>query len=247
MDQVAAMMPHRIEDAVKGTPISVVANVVDPLRIEAFIAFLLTKEVADMWNGDQRLNLQGHQIPTIAKTLMDTFKNENLADFTICFRRGVMGLYNDEKDKLLRIDGAVIVGWMRKYLDEKYQVIENSLMKEKDNPYAALVSRSQSDDQINHRRNLLAAMETVIGGKDAGIDLSKHLTEEQLKEIEQARLQSQIVSANDNASENAYQRYKVAEPQRELTIEQLRKVLRQEYPEATTEQIEEVIAKSRRK
>jgi hypothetical protein len=213
MDQVAALMPSKIEEAVKGTPICEVARVVDPLRIEAFLAFLLTKEVADMWNGDQRLNLQSHQIPTIARTLMETFKTENLADFTICFRRGVMGFYQDDRDKLLRIDGAVIVGWMRKYLEEKYQVIENNLMKEKDTPFNQIKARP--NDQVNPERNLLALLKTVVGPINA--------------------------KSQSNDKENEYQRFKLESERRELSDDHLMKILKQEFPTATEEEIKQVI------
>jgi hypothetical protein len=158
------------------------------------------------------LNLQGHQIPIIAKTLMDEFKGENLADFTICFRRGVMGLYSDEKDKLLRIDGAVIVGWMRKYLDEKYQVIENQHTKAK---------RSEPT-------------------KSEHLAFLRELMERTLKETGPIQPEE-----STNAAENAYQRYRVNN-QSQLSDDHCRKILKQEYPEATSEQIEEAI-KSRRK
>src|SRR5689334_18598931 len=127
MDKVSGLMPSTVEKAMNGTPVAMVAQVVDPLRVEAFVAFELTKRVADMFNGDQRLNLQGHQIPLIARSLMENFRNESLADFSVCFQRGVAGFYGE----LYRIDLAVITGWMQKYLEEKYQAIESKLMSEK--------------------------------------------------------------------------------------------------------------------
>lgn len=131
MDKVAALLPDKIEEAVKGTPVVMLTKVVDRRNIEAFLAIELTK-LKTMVNVDERLNLQVHQIPEIAKTLVDHFKNENLADFTICFKRGAMGLYDS---LLLRLDGSVIMHWMAKYLEEKYQVIETNLMKEKEDYY----------------------------------------------------------------------------------------------------------------
>lgn len=106
------------------------AQVVPPRNIEAFLAIELTK-LQSLINVDERLNLQEHQIPVISQHLLTNFKNENLADFTICFRNGAMGKYG----QIFRLDGAVICDWMNKYLEEKYQVIENNLMKEKENPY----------------------------------------------------------------------------------------------------------------
>lgn len=158
MDKVSALMPSTVEMASKGTPVSMVARVVDPLRIEAFLAFELTKNVADMVNVDQRLNLQAHQIPTIAKMLMENFKNESLADFSVCFKRGVAGFYGE----IYRLDAAVITGWMQKYLEEKYQVIENQLMSEKESFYA-VKKATRSEDQPNPERNLLALLQAVVG------------------------------------------------------------------------------------
>ena len=174
LDRVAALMPLRIEEAVKGTPISVVARVVDPLRIEAFLAFLLTKEVADMWNGDQRLNLQSHQIPIIAKSIMQDYPNENLADFTLCFRRGVMGKYTDKQEKLLRIDGAVIFSWIDRYMDEKYQVIEDALYKEKDNQYFKNVVPENSD------RDWLSEWQKAVIESD-GVRAVRDITQEEIE------------------------------------------------------------------
>jgi len=127
MQEVARLLPDKIEDAIKGTPIAMLAKAVDIRNIEAFLAIELTK-LKSMVNVDDRLNLQPHQIPMIAEELVKTFKNENLADFKICFRNGWMGKYDE---KLLRVDAAVIMQWMYKYLDEKYEALEKALKAEK--------------------------------------------------------------------------------------------------------------------
>jgi hypothetical protein len=62
------------------------------------------------------------------------FPNETLADFKLFFERGCIGQYG----QIYRMDGIVIREWMEKYLDEKYQVIEESLMKERDDQYKGL-------------------------------------------------------------------------------------------------------------
>lgn len=76
-------------------------------------------------------NLNDAQAKFIAKQLCDMYPNETLADFKLCFQRGAIGLYGD----IQRMDGITIGGWMKAYLDEKYQVLEDMLMKEKDKPY----------------------------------------------------------------------------------------------------------------
>lgn len=127
MQEVARLLPDKVEEAIKGTPISMLAKAVDIRNIEAFLAIELTK-LKSMVNVDDRLNLQPHQIPMISEELVNTFKNENLADFKICFRNGWMGKYDE---KLLRLDAAVIMQWMYKYLDEKYAAVEKALKAEK--------------------------------------------------------------------------------------------------------------------
>lgn len=129
MDKVSETLPSNIEQALDEPPICMVSKVVDPKSIEAFIAIELTK-LKSMINIDDRLNLQSHQIPSIAASLLDLYSNESLADFKICFQRGSMGRYSG--GKLLRLDGAILADWMQAYLEEKYQAVETKLMQEKD-------------------------------------------------------------------------------------------------------------------
>lgn len=170
MDKALDLMPRRIEEAAQGTPISVVCKVTDPKKIEAFLAFLMSREVVMMWNGDQRLNLQAHQMPIIARTLMDTFKNESLADFTVCFRRGVAGIYGD----IFRIDLAVLTGWMTKYLEEKYQVIEDQLVKEKDSYQKPIVPENSDRDWLGEWQKAIEASE--------GTRMAAQITQEQIEQ-----------------------------------------------------------------
>src|SRR5688572_22713726 len=65
-------------------------------------------------------NLTDFQVETIAKYLVDTYPNETIADFKICFTGGAMGKYG----QIFRLDGIVITEWMRQYLEEKYKVME---------------------------------------------------------------------------------------------------------------------------
>lgn len=130
LSEAIGLLPTNVNEAIGGTPLSMIMQVVNPMKIEATMAIMLTRLMA-MVNVDERLNLQSHQIPFIAQQLMQNFKSENMADFNVCFHRGACGFYG----QIFRLDAAVITDWMRKYLDEKYQVIENKLMQEKENPY----------------------------------------------------------------------------------------------------------------
>lgn len=209
MDKVASLLPSTIEQATKGTPVEMLMKVVDRKNIEAFLAIELTK-LASLINVDERLNLQGHQIPFIAGQLVDNYKNESLADFKICFARGAMGRYDD---KLLRLDGAVINNWMAKYLEEKYQVIENKLMTEKENFYQDISPKRQSvqpENQASPERSLLSLLSVVMGSNELPPEVAKHLTPEQLKEVEESRQKGFKVTDSNNRKENEYERFKLA-------------------------------------
>jgi hypothetical protein len=212
-----ALMPTTVKKAViEGVPMSVVSqaapNLIGYIEHELII-------LSAMVNVDQRLNIQRHQLPVIAQELYENFKDESMEDISVCFRRSAAGLYNDSSDKLLRLDASVITQWMRKYLDEKYAVVEANLMAEKDNIYQ--MKRTEKPE-INPGRNLLAAMEAVIQGKDPGIDLSKYLTPEELKEVEEARKAGFNPRATDNAKSNAYERYKLEEQEKRKAINEER-------------------------
>src|SRR5690606_23664867 len=92
-------------------------------------------------------NLTDTQASFIAEELIRVFPNETLADFKLCFQRGAIGQYNinGEKD-IFRMDGIVLRRWMEKYLEEKYQVVEEKLMKEKDEYYRITADPKQTED-----------------------------------------------------------------------------------------------------
>lgn len=79
--------------------------------------------------------LSNIQIVAIAEQLLATYPNESLADFKICFMRATIGQYNNDKNKVVWLDGIVIGQWVGRYLSEKYDAVEARLMAEKDNPY----------------------------------------------------------------------------------------------------------------
>jgi len=76
-------------------------------------------------------NLNNAQIQFIARQLLNSYPTESIADFKICFERGAFGNYGS----IQRMDGITIREWMAKYMDEKYLVMEDLLMKEKENLY----------------------------------------------------------------------------------------------------------------
>src|SRR5690606_30476169 len=78
LDKASELLPTTIEGALDATPIHMIAKVIDPVKVESFIAYQLTR-LAAMVNVDQRLNIQTHQVRFIAQALMENFSYESLA------------------------------------------------------------------------------------------------------------------------------------------------------------------------
>lgn len=122
-------MPTKIEGTFDEPKVREVILAIGEDSVVFQVRFELVQLAALMSVGG---NLNDAQSKFIAKQLVDMFPNETLADFKLCFQRGAIGLYGD----IQRMDGITIGGWMKLYLDEKYQVLEDKMMREKDShPY----------------------------------------------------------------------------------------------------------------
>lgn len=107
----------------------------------AFVEFELIKLAERINVGG---NLTDGQIQFIASQLVGMYPNETIADFKICFEGLAMGKYV-KQDKVFKLDGTEVGYAMRAYLDDKYQVLESELMKEKDNIYKPVVVEADPD------------------------------------------------------------------------------------------------------
>lgn len=139
-------MPSKITAATKEPPLCDLIKIVGHGKIVIFLKLELAKLC-------ERINVNGNltsgQIEFIATQLVEMFSNESLADFKICFERGCIGQYGE----IFRMDGIVIRQWMEKYLDEKYQIIEEELKQEKDNLYKPAKPGEYNSDEHSRRLN----------------------------------------------------------------------------------------------
>jgi hypothetical protein len=128
--------------------------------------------LADLMSVGGNLNVS--QVPFIAEQLVEMFPTESIADFKICFRSGAMGKYGD----IQRMDGITIGKWMEKYLDEKYQVMEDELMKEKDDLYKPVVLTEKEKSNIDVDKMLEAYKQSLSVAQTKSI---RPMTEEEIK------------------------------------------------------------------
>lgn len=125
-DSLSAKVPNRISEVLDCEPIESLIKHVGRETIQVYLKGELTR-LALNFNGNPALNLKTYQMDTIADQLIENYKWESIEDFTLCFRRASCGLYGE----IYRIDGAVIGQWFSRYLDEKYDALEQRKAKEK--------------------------------------------------------------------------------------------------------------------
>jgi hypothetical protein len=208
-DQVSKSVSNKVSDLLDCEPITSLISHAGEGTVKAYVEAELIK-LAGNFNGNPALNLKDYQVPVIADMLIQNYKWESIEDFTLCFRRASCGMYGE----IYRIDGAVIGQWLARYLDEKYDALEQRKAKEK-----------QQD------KNPVSIVK---------------LTAEHAAEYGKRYMENASKKKETNEKTNAYERYKLENEGKEISDDHLRKILRQEYPKATPEQIEEVI-KSRSK
>lgn len=118
-------MPSRIQQSFDVPKIWEMAKATSSETVAGFIEFELIR-LAESINVSG--NLTDGQIQMIAEHLVRTYPNETIADFKICFAKAAQGAYG----KIWKLDGIEVGLWVKSFLDEKYKVLEDELMKEKE-------------------------------------------------------------------------------------------------------------------
>jgi len=118
-------MPATIQAALEFPLVRDVESQVGREQLRRYIEFELIKLSQLVSVGG---NLNDAQVQFISNQLVERYPNESIADFKLCFERGITFRYG----KIYRMDPTIIFEWMGCYLEEKYAVVEEKLMKEKD-------------------------------------------------------------------------------------------------------------------
>lgn len=107
-------------------------------------------------------NLTDFQAQFVAGELIAMYPKESIADFKACFDGLVKGKYGT----VYRIDANVIFETFLKYLEHKYEFIEDRLMKEKEDSYkidildvAKVVSNEKAIDYLQQMLDNISKIE----------------------------------------------------------------------------------------
>lgn len=125
-DDLARSVSNKVSDLLDCETITALVGHAGEKTVQMYLEAELIK-LAGNFNGNPALNLKDYQVPIIAEMLIQNYKWESAEDFTLCFRRASCGFYGE----IYRIDGAVIGQWMSRYLEEKYDALEQRKAKEK--------------------------------------------------------------------------------------------------------------------
>lgn len=137
-DVTADLLPTKIEKVFEVPKLWEMIQATSKENVQGFIEFELIKLA-------ERINVSGNltsgQIQEIAAHLVETYKNETIADFKICFERAAKGTYG----KIWKLDGIEVGLWIKAYLEEKYIVREGEWNKQKEDEKNNVYSEQHSD------------------------------------------------------------------------------------------------------
>lgn len=211
-------MPSRIEQTFDQPKVREVILATGEQNVKLQIEFELIKLAALMSVGG---NLNKAQITFIAEQLIQLFPNESIADFKICFQRGAIGNYG----QIQRMDGITIREWFEKYLEEKYQILEDNLMKEKDQYYRHVVPE-------NSERDYLSEWQQAVN-EAGGMKAVPKLTEDEIKEEGQEQPKKKVYPFIESEAEVKHREV------HEKIFYGMELEVRARHPEWTEEQIQE--------
>lgn len=209
-------VPRSIADVLECPPVLELINQGATVNdLEACLAVEIAKAANMLTVGG---NLRQGQSVEIARTLIADYPGESLQDFCLCLRSGVKGAYGD----IFRFDILIIHEWFKRYLEEKYQVVEDKLMSEKENIYAK-VDYQQSD------RDWLGEWQEAVNG---GMKEVPKLSEDEIKNEGQEKPKRKIHEYNASEAEIRMREHleKIFQAQ-ELTV-------RERHPDWNEEQIQ---------
>jgi hypothetical protein len=167
-------------------PINELRRFVEPRQISIALDIQLTRLVGNL---NLKWSLNDSQIKTIVEDLLDKHKSETLEDFMLCFKKARLGEYGE----LIRLDSPIVFSWMEKYLDEKYRVIEETLVRQKDEFYKNYVP-------VNSERDWLAEWQKALP-KDDGVQSVPRLTEKEIDEEGQEKPKRPVYQFNESEAQ----------------------------------------------
>jgi hypothetical protein len=215
-EELSKSVSNKISDLLECEPIASLISHAGSDRVKAYLEAEIVK-LALNFNGNPALNLKDYQVPAIAEQLIENYKWESVEDFTLCFRRASAGLYGE----IYRIDGAVIGQWFARYLDEKYDALEQKKAKEKHQE-----SGKRANNAVDGSKYIQEWLEKIgAPTKEHG---PKEETEFQRKKLENPPIET--------PKENVIARLNKI---RECQI----KSLRDKYPSATDSEINNLLEK----
>jgi hypothetical protein len=164
-------------------------------------------------------NLNTAQVNFISEQLIEMYPTESIADFKICFQRGAMGKYGD----IQRMDGLTIGEWMKQYLKEKYEILEDQLMKEKEEYYKPVVPENLDRDWLTEWQKAI--------DESQGFKPMAPLSEEEIKAEGQAEPKKKVYVFDESEAQ-----IRLRESREKQWVYQERTV-RDRHPDWTEEQI----------
>lgn len=170
-------------------------------------------------------NLNDFQIKVIVEDLYDRYHNESLEDFMLMFKKARQG----EFGTIYTLHSAVVFEWMTKYLEQKYQVIEDNLMRERDEEYRKYGRNIVVPENMD-RDHLAEWAEAIAGVSANGI---RPLTEEEIQEEGQEKPKREVHKFDRTEAQiRINETYRAIFKGQELCV-------RERHPEWSEEQIQE--------